>query len=246
MNSSAETLMPLEQHPYNKIEIPADTRLLIVGTAPPPRFSLPRPPFGQLKKGKDADFFYGSVSNYLWQYLKLAAGEPDFAKPGTKEACDENTEDMMRDYLIKHHMWMRDVLQTYSRKEGEGDSAEDRHIDIDNARTTFLDFRAVLDLGKKIDRVVFTSVATSDWFFRRALPAHCNAEQAQSYRALFQSADAKRRSRCEQGIVDEFCRAYFDGRLVRFHVAASPSPSAGASTKQKFIDIYRRILFEQV
>lgn len=244
MSSFIETLMPLEQHPYNALEIPPDTRLLIVGTAPPPRFSLPRPQSGALRDLGDADFFYGSDSNYLWTYLMLAAGEPELAEPYSKEVEDEDTERLMREYLCSHRMWMQDVLQVYSRKYGKQDSSFDSDIAISESRTKFTNFFTVFDDGKMIEKVVFTSVTAADWFFRRALPTHCD-DKAARYKKLFLDADAARRARGDQGITEKFCSENFSGRVIDFYVASSPSPSAGASKKQRFVDIYRRILFEQ-
>jgi hypothetical protein len=63
-------------HPYNKGElIPPDTRVLIVGTAPPPRFHDPKE-----LRGDDFDFFYGSEDNFMWEYLDKIAEEIDGAK----------------------------------------------------------------------------------------------------------------------------------------------------------------------
>lgn len=246
MSSSAKTLMPLEQHPYNnKYEIPKDTRLLIVGTAPPPRFSLPRPQSGGLRDLGDADFFYGSDSNYLWTYLMLAANEPELAEPYSKEVEDEDTERLMRQYLVRHRMWMKDVLQVYSRKSGRQNSSSDSDIAINDNRTKFVDFFTAFNDGKKVEKVVFTSVAAADWFFCRALAAHCDVDQAIKYKQLFLDADKARRARGDQVITEKFCSENFSGRVIDFYVASSPSPSAGASKKQRFIDIYRRILFEQ-
>lgn len=54
--------MLIHKHPY-KPYIPKNATKLIVGTLPPPRFSL-----GNLKKG-DVDFCYGSIDGQLWKIL---------------------------------------------------------------------------------------------------------------------------------------------------------------------------------
>lgn len=247
MNLSVEMLMPLEQHPYNnKYEIPDDTRLLIVGTAPPPRFSLPRPPFGVFDELRDADFFYGSEHNLLWDYLKLAAGEPKLATPGSDAVLLEDTEKLMCNYLHRHRIWMKDVLQTYSRKVGKADSPFDSDINIADSRTTFLDFSAVLSVGGEIERVVFTSDKAADWFFGKVLSNSFDEDEAKAYRNLFIAAKKGRHPKeQDEAYTKEFCRAEFDGRTIRFHIAPSPSGSAGASDDEWFVDIYRRILFER-
>ena len=50
------------KRPYQPY-IPKNATKLIVGTLPPPRFSI-----GELKKG-DVDFCYGSIDGQLWEIL---------------------------------------------------------------------------------------------------------------------------------------------------------------------------------
>ena len=241
------TIPQLETHPYNTLDIPPNTTLLIVGTAPPSRFSQPRSQHEGPRDGLDADFFYGSADNMLWSYLKLAAKEPDFPEPGSDAAKRENTEAVMQEYLLRHRIWMHDVLQTYVRKKDKPVTALDADIDLNDSRTTFMNFPAVLQTGAKIERVVFTSVKTSDWFFGKVLGRCFPKKEAEAYRRLFLDADAKRKAKADTDAqyTDEFCRTEFSGRTIRFHVAPSPSGSAGASDDQWFSDIYRKILFEQ-
>jgi hypothetical protein len=54
-----------ETHPYNSEPIPDNVRLLIVGTAPPPRFSNPQCE-GVGAHKLDFEFFYGSGHNNMW------------------------------------------------------------------------------------------------------------------------------------------------------------------------------------
>lgn len=241
------TLPQLETHPYNTLDIPPDTTLLIVGTAPPSRFSLPRSQHEGPRDGLDADFFYGSEPNMLWSYLKLAAKEPDFADPGSPEVQHENTEAVMKEYLFRHRFWMHDVLQTYVRKKDKPTTALDADIDLNDSRTTFMDFPAILEAGKKIERVVFTGVTVSDWFFGKVLGRCFQKKEAEAYRRIFLDANAQRKAKknADEAYTDELCRAEFSERTIRFHVAPSPSPAAGASLNQRTIGIYRKILFEQ-
>jgi hypothetical protein len=78
-----------ETHPYNLREtIPDETRLLIVGTAPPPRFSNPA---CKGTRPLDFDFFYGSEDNYMWEFLENISKEIDrkklFADDASSEEC---------------------------------------------------------------------------------------------------------------------------------------------------------------
>lgn len=59
--------MFLHKHPYQPF-IKKDTKKLIVGTLPPPRFSV-----GELLK-KDVNFCYGSYYNSLWLYIDRIHG----------------------------------------------------------------------------------------------------------------------------------------------------------------------------
>jgi hypothetical protein len=158
MKIDAESGATLETHPYNSESIPAGTKTLIIGTAPPPRFSLPRPPHEGPKKGWDADFYYGSAANYLWLYLERAADEAIFAEPGTPEAAQENTESLMRDFLHRHRLWMRDILQTYRRKPRKETSSNDRDIDVSRDKgTVFMQLGPLLEGNKDIRKIAFTS-----------------------------------------------------------------------------------------
>ncbi len=60
-----------ETHPYNHHEaIPDGTCKLIVGTAPPPRFSHPRSTDKVCLRPCDLDFYYGSEDNFMWEFLE--------------------------------------------------------------------------------------------------------------------------------------------------------------------------------
>ncbi|QDF37808.1 hypothetical protein FJN17_09605 [Bradyrhizobium symbiodeficiens] len=235
---------PLEKHPYNSSPIPPDTKTLIVGTAPPPRFSHPRPPHAGPEKDWDADFYYGSESNYLWVYLEDAAGERIFAKPGTSEAAVEDTENLMRGFLQRHRIWMRDVLQTYRRKEGHEFSPMDRHIDLGSKDTEFLDFSGVLDTGRNIDKIVFTSVLAAELFFSKVLAIGATPDTVRDFHQTFFAAKAARAEQTGmQRYVKEFCALELHCRAIKFYIAPSPSGSAWGPDRTTCVEIYRSILF---
>src|ERR1700737_1399038 len=147
-----------ERHPYNNREpIPDGTSVLIVGTAPPPRFSLPRLA-GQTLSQDDVDFFYGSKENCLWrefldEIAKEIEGESLFSKTG--EACVV----AMRNFLRRHKMWMRDVLETYQRKK---ESALDNDI-CKPVPSDLTDFAKLFDEHAKLSVVFFTSEQAAKW-----------------------------------------------------------------------------------
>jgi hypothetical protein len=246
MNTNLKADSLPETHPYNSFPIPPDTKTLIVGTAPPPRFSLPRPPHEGPKKGWDADFFYGSGENYLWSYLEKAAGEQIFADPGTAEAAAEDTENLMRDFLRRHRIWMRDVLQTYRRRKGHETSPMDQHIDLTYSGTMFQTFSSNIESSQSIEKIVFTSVQAADWFFSKALALGAGPDNANNYRQMFVAADKARKERSGiQKCTEEFCAANLNDRIIRFYVAPSPSGSARGPNEQTCVEIYRRIIFDR-
>ena len=243
MNKSLKADSLPETHPYNSFAIPANTKTLIVGTAPPPRFSLPRPPHAGPKKGWDADFFYGSGENHLWSYLQKAASEQIFADPGTAEAAAEATENLMRDFLVRYRIWMRDVLQTYRRRNSHGNSPRDRHIDLTYSATTFQTFLPDIESSQSIAKIVFTSVQAADWFFSKSLGT--GSDNATNYRQMFAAANKARKERsCIQKYTERFCAINLNDRIIKFYVAPSPSGSARRLSEQTCVDIYRRIIFD--
>lgn len=96
--------MFIHKHPYNPY-IPKNATKLIVGTLPPPRFSM-----GSLKKG-DVNFCYGSIDGQLWKILdeifklKLHFETTDFAIKQRK------------DFLIHHKIGICDIVESCERKK---------------------------------------------------------------------------------------------------------------------------------
>ncbi|WP_372745627.1 uracil-DNA glycosylase family protein [Lutibacter sp.] len=96
--------MILHKHPYKPF-IPKNATKLIVGTLPPPRFSV-----GNLKNG-DVDFCYGSIDGQLWKILdeifslKLHYETTDFAIQQRKE------------FLITNNIGICDIVESCERKK---------------------------------------------------------------------------------------------------------------------------------
>jgi len=92
------------KHPYQPF-IPENATKLIVGTLPPPRFSM-----GNLKKG-DVDFCYGSIDGQLWKilnkifHLNLQFETTNFAIKQRK------------DFLIKNNIGICDIVASCERKK---------------------------------------------------------------------------------------------------------------------------------
>ena len=96
--------MFIHKHPY-KPYIPKNATKLIVGTLPPPRFSM-----GTLKIG-DVDFCYGSIDGQLWKILdeiftlNLHFETTDFAI------------DQRKKFLIENNMGICDIVASCERKK---------------------------------------------------------------------------------------------------------------------------------
>lgn len=96
--------MTFHKHPYKPF-IPKNATKLIVGTLPPPRFSL-----GNLKKG-DVNFCYGSVDGQLWKILNEIF---------SLELLFENTDlavKQRKDFLIENKIGICDIVESCERKK---------------------------------------------------------------------------------------------------------------------------------
>ena len=96
--------MFFHEHPYKPF-IPKNATKLIVGTLPPPRFTI-----GNLKKG-DVDFCYGSINGQLWKILdRIFKLKLHFQT--TKLAIQQRKE-----FLIKHNIGICDIVASCERSK---------------------------------------------------------------------------------------------------------------------------------
>jgi len=96
--------MLTHKHPY-KPYIPKNATKLIVGTLPPPRFSM-----GILKKG-DVNFCYGSIDGQLWRILD---------KIFNLNLHFETTEfaiEQRKNFLIENNIGICDIVASCERKK---------------------------------------------------------------------------------------------------------------------------------
>lgn len=96
--------MMIHKHPYKPF-IPKNATKLIVGTLPPPRFSM-----GKLKKG-DVDFCYGSIDGQLWRILD------EIFKLNLLFETTEIAIQQRKDFLIQHHIGICDIVELCYRKK---------------------------------------------------------------------------------------------------------------------------------
>ncbi|WP_452228723.1 uracil-DNA glycosylase family protein [Lacinutrix sp. MEBiC02404] len=142
--------MFLHKHPYKPF-IQKDTKKLIVGTLPPPRFSV-----GELLE-KDVNFCYGSYYNSLWLYIDKIHNL-NLRYDNSQEAIDER-----KAFLIKHQIGVCDIVA----------SAEREKIDASDLGMQNIKLRNVIDYIKKhpnIETLLFiggNSKNGPEYFFRK-------------------------------------------------------------------------------
>lgn len=96
--------MFIHQHPYKPF-IPEGATKLIVGTLPPPRFSM-----GNLKKG-DVDFCYGSIDGQLWKIL-----DGIFTLNLLFETTDLAIQQRKK-FLVENNMGICDIVESCERQK---------------------------------------------------------------------------------------------------------------------------------
>ena len=144
--------MFLHKHPYSPF-IQKDTTKLIVGTLPPPRFSI-----GELLE-KDVDFCYGSCYNSLWLFLDKIHNL-DLRYDNSKQAIEERIT-----FLTKHKIGICDIVE----------SAEREKIDASDLGMTNIVLRDLIGYLKQyhnIDTLLFiggNSKNGPEYFFRQHL-----------------------------------------------------------------------------
>ncbi|TXE10424.1 uracil-DNA glycosylase family protein [Gelidibacter salicanalis] len=147
--------MFLHQHPYPPF-IKEDTTTLIVGTLPPPRFSV-----GELLE-KDVDFCYGSYFNSLWLFIDKIH-KLNLRFDNSKEAVDQR-----KAFLIAHKIGICDIVA----------SAERQKIDASDLGMTNIRLRDLVGYLRdypNIKTLLFTggnSKNGPEYFFRRHLKTY--------------------------------------------------------------------------
>ena len=142
--------MFLHNHPYPPF-IPENATKLIVGTLPPPRFSM-----GQLLE-RDVDFCYGSYYNSLWLYID-AIHNLNLRYDNSDEAVQQRKQ-----FLIANGIGVCDIVE----------SAERDKIDASDLGMKNIQLRDVVGYIKqnpKIDTILFTggnSKNGPEYFFRK-------------------------------------------------------------------------------
>jgi hypothetical protein len=135
----------LRTHPYNGCDVvPNETKLLIIGTCPPPRFERPSDAGHQLSG--DCDFYYGSKDNQLWSKI--------FATIFTDERPKSPEE--RREFLRRKSIWMHDILETYTRRVNSP-------YDTDLCPQDLFDLKNVFLSHSNIDTLLLTGRHAEKW-----------------------------------------------------------------------------------
>lgn len=142
--------MYIHQHPYPPF-IQEDTKKLIVGTLPPPRFST-----GELLE-KDVNFCYGSYYNSLWLYIDKIH-DLKLRYDNSLEAIEERKQ-----FLITHKIGICDIVESAHREK----------MDASDLGMTNIKLRDIIGYLKQfpsIDTLLFTggnSKNGPEYFFRQ-------------------------------------------------------------------------------
>jgi len=142
----------LHQHPYPPF-IREDTTKLIVGTLPPPRFSV-----GELLE-KDVDFCYGSYFNSLWLFIDKIY-DLNLRFDNSEEAVQQR-----KAFLTVHKIGICDIVQSAEREKIDASDLGMKNIQLRN-------LIGYLQRYPKIDTLLFTggnSKNGPEYFFRKHL-----------------------------------------------------------------------------
>lgn len=138
------------KHPYAPF-IPPGTTRLIVGTLPPPRFSL-----GKLKPG-DVHFSYGSSDGYLWPLLDQIY-QLNLVYENTPFAVTQR-----QDFLKKHRLGVCDIVASCKRQKIDAS-------DLGMEDVVLRDFFDYLTAYPTVVQLIFTggnSKNGPEYFFRK-------------------------------------------------------------------------------
>ena len=144
--------MFLHQHPYPPF-IKEDTTKLIVGTLPPPRFSV-----GELLE-KDVDFCYGSYFNSLWLFID------EIYKLNLRFDNSEEAVAQRKTFLIEHKIGVCDIVASCDREKINASDLGMTNIHLRN-------IVGYLQEYPNIDTLLFTggnSKNGPEYFFRKHL-----------------------------------------------------------------------------
>ena len=127
----------IEQHPYEPF-IDNSTKLLIIGTTPPMRFTQ------RLELNEeDVDFYYGSSDNYFWDIIGDVFGER-FRRDNSITSITQR-----KSFLKRHGLGLVDIVLEFIRLDND---ASDFNLKV----LKFQNIYDILRQNPQIDKVFFT------------------------------------------------------------------------------------------
>ncbi|MGI9552469.1 MAG: uracil-DNA glycosylase family protein, partial [Aurantibacter sp.] len=144
--------MFLHTHPYKPFLFEEATKL-IVGTLPPPRFTV-----GDLKEG-DVDFCYGSRDGQLWRILDIVF-KLDLKFETTQEAIDQRKR-----FLKRRKIGICDIVESAEREKIDASDLGMQNIKLRN-------LISYLENYPEVNTLIFTggnSKNGPEYFFRKQL-----------------------------------------------------------------------------
>jgi len=147
--------MFLHRHPYQPF-IPKGATKLIVGTLPPPRFSM-----DALVEG-DIDFCYGSKNGQLWKIIDRIFNLQLVFETSDKAIVQR------KEFLIKHAIGICDIVESCSREKIDASDVGMQNVQLRN-------LIGYLKKHPKVTTLLFTggnSKNGPEYFFRKHLKAH--------------------------------------------------------------------------
>ncbi|KAB7887528.1 uracil-DNA glycosylase family protein [Poseidonibacter ostreae] len=139
-------------HPYEPF-IKSNTKKIIVGTLPPPRFCTKE------YKENDVDFCYGSQDGLLWKSLDVIF-DLNLEYKNTKEEIKKR-----KDFLISNNIGVCDIVNTCKREKVDASDIGMRDIEL-------RDILGYLKKFKAIETIIFTggnSKNGPEYFLRQIL-----------------------------------------------------------------------------
>ncbi|WP_299778527.1 uracil-DNA glycosylase family protein [uncultured Formosa sp.] len=151
------------RHPYAPF-ISKLTTKLIVGTLPPPRFSI-----GDLKIG-DVDFCYGSIDGQLWPILNTIF-DLNLKFETTEEAITQR-----KNFLKSRGIGVCDIVECAEREKIDASDLGMKNVEL-------RDLLMYLKMYPKVDTLLFTggnSKNGPEYFFRKHLKTYGLSLKVQS------------------------------------------------------------------
>ena len=156
--------MFLHKHPYPPFIFDSTTKL-IVGTLPPPRFTM------GILKPKDVNFCYGSSDGYLWPILNTIFNL-NLKYETTDEAIIQRKQ-----FLMDRSIGICDIVASAKREKIDAS-------DLGMQEVKFRDLIVILQKYPKIDTLLFTggnSKNGPEYFFRKLIATYnCKLEVVSS------------------------------------------------------------------